>query len=300
MDREVLFAETLEQVRKAAGEQGGCIGEGQVREAFAALELDEAQMQMVFDYLADRKIRLGGQDGTDEEALHEEISEDEALNEDLAGQKPSGRNRQERSLSERSTERRNTKEQNIKRQNMSGWNMSGKEKTYLQNYLDELERLPAYSSGEKEAYTILAMAGEADARKKLVEIYLKDVVGIARLYTGQGVSLEDLIGEGNMALTFGAGMLGGLEKPQEAEGTLARLIMGAMEDLIKENADNVKTDRQILSRVNEVSGKAKELSEELNRKVTVEELAAWARLSEKSIRDAMRISGFRIDYISGD
>lgn len=176
--------------------------------------------------------------------------------------------------------------------------LTAAERSYLQDYLDEIAALPVYSPGEIEGYTIAAMAGEADAQAKLVEVYLKDVTDIAKLYTGQGVLLEDLIGEGNLALTFGVGMLGSLEQPREAQGMLAKMIMDAMEEQIQETAANEKTDRRVADRVNRVAEKAKELAEELHRKVTPEELAAETGLSAKSIRDAMRMSGFKIEDIS--
>lgn len=176
--------------------------------------------------------------------------------------------------------------------------LTAAERSYLQDYLDEIAALPVYSPGEIEGYTIAAMAGEADAQAKLVEAYLKDVTDIAKLYTGQGVLLEDLIGEGNLALTFGVGMLGSLEQPREAQGMLAKMIMDAMEEQIQETAANEKTDRKVADRVNRVAEKAKELAEELHRKVTPEELAAETGLSAKSIRDAMRMSGFKIEDIT--
>lgn len=176
--------------------------------------------------------------------------------------------------------------------------LTAAERSYLQDYLDEIAALPVYSPGEIEGYTIAAMAGEADAQAKLVEVYLKDVTDIAKLYTGQGVLLEDLIGEGNLALTFGVGMLGSLEQPREAQGMLAKMVMDAMEEQIQETAANEKTDRKVADRVNRVAEKAKELAEELHRKVTPEELAAETGLSAKSIRDAMRMSGFKIEDIT--
>lgn len=55
MNKEVLFAQTLEQVRKTAKEQGNCISEEQVKDAFAELDLSGEQLQMVFDYLLKHK-----------------------------------------------------------------------------------------------------------------------------------------------------------------------------------------------------------------------------------------------------
>lgn len=243
--KEILFAQTLEQVRRLAKEQGNCVSGEQVREAFAKQELNENQMQMVFDYLVKHKVGIG-----------QPIDPDEFLTEE--------------------------------------------ERDYLQDYLNEIAALPSYSTGELEAFTISAMAGESEAQQKLVQGYLRDVVDIAKLYTGQGVFLEDLIGEGNVALAMGAGMLGSLEKPSEAQGMLAKLMMDAMEDYIQENAASAKTDRKVADKVNLVADKARELAEELHRKVTPEELARETGLSLKAIQDACRMSGFKIEDIGGE
>lgn len=242
MNREVVFAQTLEKVRNLAKDQGNCVSEEQVREAFDALNLDNEQLQLVFDYLVKHKIGIG-----------QPVNPDDYLSEE--------------------------------------------EQDYLQNYLDELQALPQRSQGEVQALTISAMAGETAAQQSLVEVYLKDVTDIARLYAGQGVFLEDLIGEGNVALAFGTSMLGSLEKPDEAPGMLMKLVMDAMEDYIQENAANEKTDQKVARQVNKIADKARELAEDLHRKVTPEELAQETGLSLKSIQEAIRMSGFRIEDI---
>lgn len=81
---------------------------------------------------------------------------------------------------------------------------------------------------------------------------------------------------------------------------LMKLVMDAMEEYIKENADVKQADRRLADKVNQVAEKAKELSEELHRKVTVEELVSETKLTEKSIRDALRMSGNRIEYIEAE
>lgn len=240
--KEILFAQTLEAVRAKAREQGGCVSEEQVREAFTEQDLNEEQLQMVFDYLVKHKVGIG-----------QPVDLDEYLTDE--------------------------------------------EKNYLQDYMDEIAALPVYSTGEIEAFTLSAMAGEAEAQQKLVQSYLRDVIDIAKLYTGQGVFLEDLIGEGNLALAMGVSMLGSLRKPSEAPGMLAKLMMDAMEDYIRENAANEKTDQKIADKVNLVAEKAGELAGELHRKVTPEELARESGLSLKVILDACRMSGYKIEDI---
>lgn len=240
--QEVLFAKTLEQVRKQAKEQGNCIEREQVEQAFASLSLSKEQLDLVFDYLEKHKIGIG-----------EPVDPDEYLSEE--------------------------------------------EVNYLEEYKKELALLEKVSEGEKEAITLSAMAGEAQAQKKLINIYLPQVVEIAKLYSGQGVFLEDLIGEGNVALTIGVTMLGCLEHAKEAEGMLGKMIMDAMEDYINENMAEEDKDKKVLSKVKKVVRKAKELSEELRRKVTVEELSAETGMSENAIREAMQLSGYTIEEI---
>ena len=91
--------------------------------------------------------------------------------------------------------------------------LSDQERDYLKDYLESLEKLPFREKDEIEALTLAAMsqdplAADWQAKQQLAEAYLKDVADVARLYAGQGIPLEDLIGEGNVALTIGAGMVG--------------------------------------------------------------------------------------------
>lgn len=240
MNREILFAQTLEAVRKTAKEQGNCISEEQVEEAFAPLGLEKDQLALVYDFLEKHKIGIG-----------EPVNADDYL--------------------------------------------TGEEKNYLELYLEELKDLEIVSAGKIEAITLSAMAGDADAQRKLTEIYLPQVVDLAKLYSGQGVAIEDLIGEGNVALAMGVGMLGCLENALEAQGMLGKMIMDAMEDFISENAEESKKDKHVEAKVNKVAEAAKAMAEDLGRKVTAQELSEETGMSLKAITDAMRISGFKIE-----
>lgn len=168
---------------------------------------------------------------------------------------------------------------------------------YLTMYLEELKELKKYTSGEKEAITMSAMAGDMDAQQQLVQIYLPEVIDMAKLYAGQGVFLEDLIGEGNVALTMGSAMLGCLEHPSEAEGMLGKMMMDAMEALISENLEAQELDEKILEKLNYILEKAGEMAEELGRKVTPDELSQETGMGLDEILEAVRISGDNIDYL---
>ncbi len=177
--------------------------------------------------------------------------------------------------------------------------MTEEDVDFLSEYIQQINLLPVMSLGEREAYFLSAMAGDSVGKAKTIEILLPDIIDVAKLYTGQGVLLEDLIGEGNVALATGAEMLGCLEKAEEVPGMLVKMAMDAMEELIQETEDEDKIDRKIVDKVNEVSMEAKKLAEALSRKITVEELMEETSFTEKKIREAIRISGNKIEYFEG-
>lgn len=240
MDREILFAKTLEQVRKQGKIQGNHISKEQVREAFAGLSLEESQLELVYDYLEKHHI------GVDREASVKE-------------------------------------------------ELTAEETDYLQEYLEMLQEIPELSDGEREALFLSAMAGELSSQKRLMEVFLPKVPEMARIYAGQGIALEDLIGQGNMALSEGVAVLGAAENAQDAEGMLAWFIMDSMEKLIAEGAENRNVDKKLEDKVNHIAEQARLLAEDLRRKVTIRELAEETGILEEEIRDVYRISGYAIE-----
>ncbi|MDE5679829.1 MAG: hypothetical protein K2I01_05290 [Lachnospiraceae bacterium] len=186
-------------------------------------------------------------------------------------------------------------------------NLSGEEKNYLKLYLEEISGLSAVSGEEREAVFLGAIAGKEEAQARLLELLLPQIADMARLYAGQGVLLEDLIGEGNVAAAAGVKRLGEAqaavrEDAQQAawaERLLAKQIMEAMESYVAENAAESKKDRRIADKVNKVAEAARELAEDYGRKVTVEELAAEGSLSVRAIEEAVRISGGKIEDLEG-
>ncbi len=237
---EVRFAQILGQVRKLAKEQGNCISEEQVQDAFAELSLSDDQLSLVYDYLKKHKVGIG-----------EPVDLDDYLTDG--------------------------------------------EMDYLEAYRKEIMLFGEISEGEKEAMILSAMAGEKASQERLIRFFLPKVADVARLYAGQCVFLEDLIGEGNLALTLGVTMLGAFEHAKEAEGALMQMVMDAMERHIQEAVEEAEKDKKAARKVNQVADKARELAGELHRKVTAAELSEETGMSERYIEDAMRMSGFAIE-----
>lgn len=175
--------------------------------------------------------------------------------------------------------------------------MGSEDRDFLGMFMEELKLLPKISDTEKEELILRAMEDDKQAQQKLVEVYLPKVVEIAKLYVGQNVFLEDLIGEGNVALMAAVSMAGCIEKPEEADGYIANMVMDSMEVLISEEADNKDVDEKILERVTQVAKAAEELYQDLHRKVTPKELAMETDFTEDEIRQACKWSGNQIDTL---
>ncbi len=176
-------------------------------------------------------------------------------------------------------------------------NLTEEETNYINDYLGSLKGLNRLSDGEKEAISMAAIAGDKLAQDKLIEHYLPLVVDVARMYSEQGVYLEDLIGEGNVALTKGVTMLDAVGEPQEVEAFLYKLMLDAMERAVEENLAEDAGMQKVLTLVQEVADKAQELAQDLRRKVTVEELMEETGWEEEKIRQAIKFSGDNIEEL---
>ena len=234
--KQVLFRAKLQEVTKKAQQNGNTVTQEELAEAFSGLDLDDAQMLQVREYLRGKGVGIG-------EALPaEEVLTDEEID-------------------------------------------------HLKEYEEMIDAIGIPSENILDAVKLSAMAGEADAQKRLTEYSLKKVVDIAKLYAGQGVYMEDLIGAGNEALLIAVTQLAPLEAPGEVDGFLGRRIMDAMEDLIALNLDIKAAEKTVEEKVNLVADRAKELAEELGRKVSVAELAKEYEMDPEEIAEAVRLSG---------
>ena len=175
--------------------------------------------------------------------------------------------------------------------------LSEEEMNHLAEYEALIEAIEVPSDNILDAVKLSAMAGEKEAQKRLVEYSLRKVVDIARLYAGQGVYMEDLIGAGNERLLTAVTQIAPLEKPDEVDGYLGRRIMDAMEDLVAVNLDEKAAEKAVEERVNLVADRARELAEELGRKVSVAELAREYDMDPEDIQEAVRLSGNAIGDI---
>lgn len=178
--------------------------------------------------------------------------------------------------------------------------MSESEINLLDMYTESLEAIDYVSDSVKRVLMMDAIAGKKEAKEQLMQQYLQSVIDTARLYSGQGVDFMDLIGEGNVALAVAMEQLDCVEGPDDVEPLIMQMIMNAMEELCKEEGSSDDTMKKVLELVEKVQTKAKDMTEELLRKVTIDELSEDSGISRKKIKEALSVSETLYDYIEKD
>ena len=179
----------------------------------------------------------------------------------------------------------------------NGMRIFQEEKDHLHFYLEELEDLEKTEDSMKQLLLREALTGDRMAKDRLIESYLHSVVDIARLYAGQGADMADLIGEGNVALAAAVENLECVETPEDADAMIAKMIMNAMEAFVGIENDEEQLMEQVFTDTAKVLDKARQMAEELLRKVTIEELSKESGITEEEILQAARIAKECADYI---
>lgn len=114
------------------------------------------------------------------------------------------------------------------------------DRTAIEFYYEEVKALPYLTDKEKERIFKAAMSGDAQAQERTVSIYLPEVIEIAKLYAGQGIPVEDLIGEGNIALVMACQLLNCVENISDFDGHMGKIIMDAMDALVRDEQSEEK------------------------------------------------------------
>lgn len=118
------------------------------------------------------------------------------------------------------------------------YDLDSEEHRAIDFFYEELSGLKKYTDEEKLGLLTKLFEGDNSVTAELTNAYLPDVVEMARLYKDQGVSIEDLIGEGNIALVMALQTIMCIENPAEGDGYIGKFVMDAMEALVSdEEAD---------------------------------------------------------------
>jgi len=166
--------------------------------------------------------------------------------------------------------------------------LSEEEEAYLREYQNDLKAFKEVEDGEKEALFKKLLQGDSTAQNRIIEIYLKEVVEIAKEMHQEDLFLGDLVQEGNVGLILGVAMLTDVETAHE---TIIEQIRQAMQVLIEEQNELTSRDKKMVEKVKLLDESITTLTEELGRKVTIDELAVYMGMSEDEIEDILKLTG---------
>lgn len=157
---------------------------------------------------------------------------------------------------------------------------------YYQMYLEELNGITPCSAEEEDRLLTQIAEGNAEAKARLTEGMLWFALEIAKEYEKNGIFLEDLVQEANMALIqFVEEYEYGDFRPQ-----LASKIHQALEEYLEIEDEESKIEEEMRARANVLQEVSRDLAEELGREATLEELAEKMKMTEDEVREVMKMS----------
>ncbi len=156
-------------------------------------------------------------------------------------------------------------------------------------YLKEIGRINLLTSDEEFEYARRAEEGDEYAKKMLAESNLRLVVSIAKRYVGRGMLFLDLIQEGNI------GLMKAVDKFDPSKGykfsTYATWwIRQAITRAIADQARTIRIPVHMVETINKLARIQRQLTQELNREPTDEEIAKKIGISVDKVREVYKIS----------
>lgn len=152
-------------------------------------------------------------------------------------------------------------------------------------YLKEIGEYPLLSKEEEMRLAARAAEGSMKAREKLINCNLRLVVYIAKRYSGHGLSLLDMIQEGNI------GLMKAVEKFDYTKGykfsTYATYwIKQSISEAIMKQSRNIRIPINIIERISAIRKVEKEYQQKFERDPSMKEVAAALKLDIKKIKEA--------------
>ncbi|MCI8417157.1 MAG: hypothetical protein HFI33_06630 [Lachnospiraceae bacterium] len=164
------------------------------------------------------------------------------------------------------------------------------ELAFLQTYQRELKAFAPLEEDALEELLGLVEQGDDLAKAQATERLLHLVLEQAKELHGQGLSLEDLVQEGNIGLMLSLEELGLRREGISAAAFVRQEIRRSLEEALAEAVSVRKEGRRIADKVNHISDSIEKLSQELERQVTLEELAVFLDMSAEEIENLLNLA----------
>lgn len=168
--------------------------------------------------------------------------------------------------------------------------ITNRESASLDKYLQEIGREELISVSEEVELAQRIKKGDQAALEKLIKANLRFVVSVAKQYQNQGLSLPDLINEGNLGLIRAA------QKFDETRGFkfISYAVWWIRQSILQALAEQSRIVRLPLNQVGSLNKITKEMArfeQENERRPSTEELAERLDMSVDKISDAIQVSG---------
>jgi len=181
--------------------------------------------------------------------------------------------------------------------------ITNRESASLDKYLQEIGREDLITVEEEVELAQAIKKGDRKALEKLTKANLRFVVSVAKQYQNQGLSLQDLINEGNVGLIKAA------EKFDETRGFkfISYAVWWIRQSILQAIAEQSRIVRLPLNQVgsvNKINKVLNKFEQENERRPSINELAEKIDLPEEKIEDAMKVTGKHISvdapFIDGE
>ena len=159
----------------------------------------------------------------------------------------------------------------------------------LDKYLQEIGEVSLIDAKEEVRLAKLVKQGDQDALNKLVQANLRFVVSVAKQYQNQGLSLGDLINEGNLGLIKAA------KRFDETKGFkfISYAVWWIRQAILQALAEQSRIVRLPLNRVgalHKIGKVSSDLEQNYGREPSAEEIAEELDMSPSEVTDTLKIS----------
>ncbi|MFO7791187.1 MAG: sigma-70 family RNA polymerase sigma factor [Bacteroidales bacterium] len=181
--------------------------------------------------------------------------------------------------------------------------ITNRESASLDKYLQEIGREELITVEEEVELAQRIKQGDQRALEKLTRANLRFVVSVAKQYQNQGLSLPDLINEGNLGLIRAA------EKFDETRGFkfISYAVWWIRQSILQALAEQSRIVRLPLNQVgslNKINKAFSKFEQEHERKPTSEELGKELDLPSEKVSDTLRVSGRHVSvdapFVTGE
>ena len=164
----------------------------------------------------------------------------------------------------------------------------------INTYLKEIGRIPVLSKEEERKLFVRINEGDSEAKDLFIKSNLKLVVSIAKKYTDRGLSLLDLIQEGNLGLMLAVDKYD-VNKGFKFSTYATHWIRQAITRSIANKGRNVRISAHMYEKISQYKQIVTKMEDKLVRNPTIKEIAKEMDLS---VSDVSMLRNFQVDTVS--